>query len=281
MDKLYRLVQADGMSFESYGSRVGIRVNAPESLDLIRKYLPPGWKSCSSVVVDRLYSFLLARGPGRPGLRRFHTAYAGMQNLARSQRAEDLFAAFESDLNSYVAQRSPEYCFVHAGVVAWQGSAIVIPGPSYSGKTTLTQEFLRCGATYYSDEFAVFDRSGRVHPFARALGVRDREGRNEGRIVPAAVGASVGNKALQVAMVLVTQFQPSACWRPTRISPAQGALALLANAVSARKRPASTLSMLERVVRTASILRGKRGEARQLVERVLDEWKGDRLSGAA
>jgi hypothetical protein len=63
--------------------------------------------------------------------------------------------------------------FLYAGVVAWQGHAIVFPGRSLSGKTTLVREMLRLGATYYSDEFAVVDNSGLVHSFPRPLGIRE------------------------------------------------------------------------------------------------------------
>ena len=145
------------MSFDTYNSRIGIRVNTPELLPDIRSY-SPRMEASSAVVVDRLYSFLWARGAGRPGLKRFHTAYAGMQNLARSQHAEDLFDAFESDLSVHIAQTSP--IVASCTLEWWRGreERLSVPGPSYNGKTTLIQEFLRRGATYYSDEFAVFDR---------------------------------------------------------------------------------------------------------------------------
>jgi len=75
-------------------------------------------------------------------------------------------------MSTHIAETAHDRFFVHAGVVGWNGRAIVIPGQSKIGKTTLVEEFLRIGATYYSDEFAVFDRRGYVHPFARPLRVR-------------------------------------------------------------------------------------------------------------
>ena len=268
------------MSFKTYHSTVGIRANNAESLDEIRSYLPPGWKPSSAVVVDRLYSFLWARGAGRPGLRRFHTAYSGMQNLARSQDPQDLFEAFESDLSVHIAQTSADRCFVHAGVVGWRGRAIVVPGPSHSGKTTLISEFLRHGATYYSDEFAVFDRRGWVHPFARCLGVRPSEHTRQHRIAPSEFGSARGEAPMPVALVLVTTYRGSASWNPTEITPAQGALALLANALSARARPAGAISTLEKAVRHARILRGKRGEARETVDRLLQQCHWNSIEAA-
>jgi hypothetical protein len=66
-----------------------------------------------------------------------------------------------------VAENARRWIFVHAGVVAWRGQAIVIPGATQSGKTSLVAALVRAGAEYFSDEYAVFDARGRVHPLPR------------------------------------------------------------------------------------------------------------------
>ena len=66
----------------------------------------------------------------------------------------------------HVANYAPDRVFVHAGVVAWRGRALVLPGTSFAGKTTLVAELVRAGAIYYSDEYAVLDEQGRVHPYS-------------------------------------------------------------------------------------------------------------------
>ncbi len=83
----------------------------------------------------------------------------------------------------HVAEYAPEFVFVHAGVVAWQGRALLLPGVSHAGKSTLVAELVRAGATYYSDEFALLDSHGRVHPFARDLRIR-RPGKPDQTSVP-------------------------------------------------------------------------------------------------
>src|SRR6266700_1389758 len=152
MAKLDRLGWADGLCFTSYGLRIGIRVNEPEVLARLPDHLPPGWKSARSPIVDRLY--------------------AGAARLARTKALEELFEPLESDLQMFVAEWARRRVFVHAGVVGWRGQAIVIPGMSFSGKSTLVAALVRAGATYYSDEYAVFDARGRVHPYARKLSLR-------------------------------------------------------------------------------------------------------------
>ena len=59
-------------------------------------------------------------------------------------------------------------------------------------------------------------------------------------------GAPSGKGPLPVGLVLATTFQADASWNPIELTPAQGALALLANALSARRRPAGTISTLEK-----------------------------------
>ena len=58
MDKLDRLVWADGMSFTAYGVRVGLRVSDAAILPDVIARLPPLWKTSPALVVDHLYSVI-------------------------------------------------------------------------------------------------------------------------------------------------------------------------------------------------------------------------------
>src|ERR1700692_1331443 len=106
-------------------------------------------------------------------MRRLTLLYADSVRVAREVASNQVLEAFETELHLYTATESSDMTFLHAGVVGWQGRAILVPGRSFSGKTTLVRAMLRLGATYYSDEFAVVDNLGRVHPFARPLGIRE------------------------------------------------------------------------------------------------------------
>jgi hypothetical protein len=158
--------------------------------------------------------------------------------------------------------------FVHAGVVGWQGGAILIPGRTHSGKSSLVSALVAAGATYYSDEYAVLDDSGLVHPFARPLGIRDATGRTR-HVEPAAIGAAIGDSPLPVRLVVVAQYAPGAEWRPRRLSPGETVLALLANTIAVRSRPADTLKTLAAAVTNAEALGGMRGDAMPLAEQLL------------
>src|SRR4051812_39632385 len=130
MAKLNRLGWAAGLSFRSYGLRLGIRVNQPEILEQLPGYLPPGWKPAASPIVDGLYSLRVGGAGARPGLRQFHLLYAGAGRLARTLDLDEAFRSLEEHLHLYVAAYAPRHVFVRAGVVGWQGQAILLPGRS-------------------------------------------------------------------------------------------------------------------------------------------------------
>jgi hypothetical protein len=138
---------------------------------------------------------------------------------------------------------------------------------------------VRAGATYYSDEFAVIDGRGRVHPFPKPLSVRE-PGRERQTDYPAEhFGGVGGSRPLPIGLVAVSRFEPGARWRPRRLSPGQGMLALLEHAVAARREPARAMSALREVVLGAPVLRGARGEA-PAAARAMLESLAERAEGA-
>lgn len=269
MDKIDRLGWAAGFSFKAYGVRVGVRVNDPDALDRVKGILPPGWQSCAAPVVERLYSLFVGGPDPRGRFHRLNLLYSDISRAARSRDLNQVLDIFESDLHIYIAEKAHRRVFVHAGVVGWKGKAIVIPGRSFSGKTTLVSELVRAGATYYSDEFAVLDAQGRVHPFPRPLAIREDGGAEQIKYPVEALGGQAGVKPLPVGLVIVSKYKQGARWRPQQLSGGKGALELLNNAVPARSRPEAVLDAVRQVVSKAPILKGVRGEAAEMVEHLL------------
>jgi hypothetical protein len=182
MQRVDRLRWVARFSVRSYGVRIGIRSNDRACLKRVCDHLPYGWEPHSSGSVDRLYSIRLGgKGPSA-NLDQFNELYGDHIRLARSVHVDQVFEAFESDLRLFVAELARRRVFVHAGVVGWSGKAIVLPGRSYSGKSSLVAELVRAGATYYSDEYAVFDARGRVHPFPKPLEMRHQGNERQTRL---------------------------------------------------------------------------------------------------
>ena len=268
-EKTDRLGWTAGFSIKSYGVRIGIRSNDLDLLDRVRQHLPHDWQNASSPVVDRVYSILAAGAGQRSNARRFNILYRDYLQIERSLDMETVLERFESDLRIFVAELAPHRVFVHAGVVGWKGKAIVIPGRSYSGKSTLVAELVRAGATYYSDEYAVFDSRGRVHPFAKPLELRDEGKYEQTKVTVAELGGLSGTRPLPVGLVLMTHFKSGARWRPRQLTPGKGVLELLFNTVSARRNPERAITTLHRVTSQAAVLKGVRGNAAELVPAML------------
>lgn len=276
MKKVDRLGWAVGFSLKSYGMRIGIRSNDRAALDRVCQHLPSEWENISSSVVDRVYSILIGGQGPRANVRRLNLLYGDHVRLARSLDLDSLFETLESDLRLFVAELAKHRVFVHAGVVGWKGKAIVIPGRSYSGKSTLVAELVRAGATYYSDEYAVLDSRGRVHPFHKPLELREEGQFRQIKITAAELGGQAGKKPLPVGLVLMTQFKSGARWRPRKLTAGKGVLEMLFNTVSARRNPERALATLQRVASQADVLKGVRGDARKVVPAVLERVAGMR-----
>jgi len=270
MAKLDRLVWADGMSFISYGVRVGLRVSHTAILPEVLARLPPGWKPSPAQVVDHLYSVIGGDAKEDAKVRRLNLAYWNLLRIARSRKFAEVLDGFESHLQLTVAEHSPRRVFVHAGVVGWNGRAVVLPGLSHAGKTTLVHQLVRAGATYYSDEYAVLDARGFVHSYPRPLGMRSLDASETRKVSAEELGATIGTKPLRIGLVLSTSFKKGARFRPRELSRGQGVLELLANTVSARTQPRLALEALPKALESAQVLKGARGEASEIVDSILE-----------
>jgi hypothetical protein len=277
-EKIDRLGWADGITFVAYGASIGIRVNEPAVLERLPCYLPPGWKASTSPEVDYLYSLRVNDNGTQSGRRRFHRLYAGATMLLQTMDLNKVFDQLECALDDTVAFGARSKLFVHAGVVGWRGRAIVIPGRSGSGKSSLVEALVRAGATYYSDEYAVFDADGRVHPYPRALCIRVAGGQRVRRYPMEKLEDQVGTRPLIVGLIVITHYQPGARWRPRAFSPGQSLLMLLANTFVAYTHPQFAMATLGRAVPRALGLQGKRGEAHHMVQQLLDRMVEQTLS---
>lgn len=256
------------LSVVSYGVRMGIRADTPLFLDRFLARLPLGCKLSAGGSVQRSYSIASASGRRSKTTSRFNL-YADGVALARKQRIADALEILESDLQHFVAEMARGRVFVHAGVVGWKGLGVLIPGRSFAGKSTLVAELVRAGAIYYSDEYAVLNSRGRVHPFARPLGIREKRNGKTTRHTVETLGGRAGVKPLPVALVISSRYVEGAKWQPRKISTGHGALELLANTVPARRQPELALATLQQAASRAHFFKGNRGEASELAKWIL------------
>jgi len=225
-----------------YGSHVGEsrhRVETPSDLDAL---------------------FTLSAGDDPSGEATPHRLYLDSDLLLATSDLEVLHERLESELHFSVASHARTALFVHAGVVGWRGGAILLPGRSMSGKTSLVAALLRAGADYYSDEYAVIDSRGRVHPYPRPLGVRGRKGEVR-KVAPETLGCRVGTEPLRAALVVATRYSAGARFEPAEQGATRGLMSLIDNTLVVRERSRFALDCLTPIARDARMLEGGRGEA--------------------
>jgi len=266
------------MYLAAYGTRLGVRVNDPAVLERLPDHLPPGWEASSDHEVDILYSLVVGGDGSGNGSRRCHRVYAGAAQVACTPDLEQALDTLGSHLELVVASNVTERLFVHAGVVSWRGQAIVMPGRSLTGKTTLLAALLEAGATYYSDEFAIFDRQGWVWPYPRRLCVRDAAGQPARKYTPEELGGQPGVAPVPVGLIVVTEYRPGARWHPRPLSPGRALLALLENTVAARIQPETALATLRQLVLGARAIKSKRAEANQVARHLLNYFPLPRMA---
>lgn len=181
--------------------------------------------------------------------------------------ASDLLHYIRQDIDRYVAQQSSRMLFVHAGVVGWRGRAIVIPGRSHTGKSTLVAELVRRGAVYYSDEYAVLDEEGRVHPYSRTPVLRDdAESANDLRLVR----EDESLEPLPIALIVAGDYRDGVAWRPNVVRGARAVLPLIDGTVLAREEPAAMLRAAARIGEDVIALMGPRPDAADVSAQLLD-----------
>ena len=255
------------LSFSSFGRRFLIRTNDP-ALPLLQ-LLPPLSVVKPLARPDRTIAF---RRKGLCACGRRHATDDLFIGGERNDRKFDQRPARErlrTAIKIDLAEFAPGRVFLHAGAVVWNGKGIVIPGSTMSGKTTLVRAFLREGAVYYSDEYAVLDPQGYLHPYPQPLGLRASGGTAQRDRTAESLGARIGTEKAPIHYVVATTYQGPALWKPSVLSQGRTVLALLERAVAAHREPERVLATLERTVRHATGWEGDRGDATETARAII------------
>jgi len=182
---------------------------------------------------------------------------------------EAAVGAVESWAQLTVATLAKGLVFVHAGVVRWKDRAIVVPGRSLTGKSTIVLSFVERGAGYHSDEYAIFDSEGQVHPYWRLPKLRVAY---EQKAAGSLLGATLRGappEPVPLGWVLMSRYEAASRWRPRRLSCGETLLGLLDNTVPLRRRPEESVKVLAKAVKNAEGFEGLRGEAADFADQVL------------
>jgi hypothetical protein len=257
---------AHELCFEVHGVRAVVSASDPNLLAAAVALLPAESTRCERDSASGRFALLREEGD----------TYRVVSPHETDQTCRDrelALSLLEAEFHLHVATHAPNRIFIHAGVAVHRHRAIVIPGASLSGKTSLVAALVRAGALYFSDEFAFLDEDGLVYPFPQPLSIRG-DGISDTKWPVERLGGRKGTEPVPIGVIAITSYRPGAEWKPRQRSRGQGMLALLSHTLPARDRPADALAVTRRAVETAVVLEGERGEAELVAPALLEAVDG-------
>ncbi len=256
-------------TFMSFGVGVKVESNRASQLDWIRSRIESIMAGHVEPIADRPVQRVISIVTADDGLL---SLFLDGEDLGRTSSEPIALQYFCAQLKLAISASARLHIIVHAGVVGVGNKAVVLPAHSFQGKTTLVRELVSRGATYYSDDLAVFDLEGLVHPFAKTLSLRGISNAYE-QVEQSveSLGGVTGAGPLPVGILLLTHFDPAAQWRPQEISAGHALLKLTEHTQNLRANPRVALDVLGKVVNGGAILlESPRRDASEVADHILE-----------
>ena len=157
-------VTADPIRLEVCSRQFLLECSDPGHRDLLHKVFG---KLTAGAKTDSARTFDLGRLSGKGD--GYLLEAPGESARTIGSRAELIYEV-DKDLTIALQRARPDLLFVHAAAVELEGRAILLCGPSGTGKSTTAFVLLHHGFGYLSDELAPIDlENGVVHTYAHAL----------------------------------------------------------------------------------------------------------------
>lgn len=190
---------------------------------------------------------------------RFHLSVDGVV-AASADQPRDLVPSLVNVIDEAVVNRLDGLHAAHAGAVLLRGRALLLPGISHSGKSSLVAELLRQGAQYFSDEYALIDSAGRVHPYARPLLLRNGSPQ-QSPVLPEECNSSVAQAPAPVGWILMLEYSPRGSWSISPVPQSLALMALLKNTPHSLAQAPQMTESFRRAVEGARCFAGSRADA--------------------
>jgi len=134
----------------------------------------------------------------------------------------------------------------------------------------LVAELLRRGATYFSDEYALVDAEGRVHPYPRPLLLRSESLDQSPVLAGECNHAATGNGPAPAGWILSLEYRPANGWSIASVPQSHALIDLLRNTPHALADTPDMASAFQRAVAGAACYAGCRPDATEAAGRIFD-----------
>ena len=187
--------------------------------------------------------------------------------LSTSVTAELVLGVLKA-IDEAVVHRLQSLKAVHAGAVVLEKQAILIPGSTHAGKSSIVAELLRRGATLLSDEYALIDEAGWVHSYPRPMLLRDSR-MQQSPVLPAELGSSYAKGPVPVGWIMALEYRPGSDWSIQEVPQSEALMILLRNTPHAMAESPGMVDCFLKAVSEAKCFAGQRGNAIQGADQIL------------
>lgn len=252
-----------GFGIRAFGLKIRVESDSEEMLGVLNRFLLPSLPRAEDLGEPAEIGIRLSDTPGG------FEIYRDGVKVSSAEALKDVPLAAVKALDEAVVAKLRAFSAVHAGAVVLGGKALLIPGLSHAGKSSLVAELLRRGAAHLSDEYAVVDDEGLVHPYPRPLLVRNGSPKQT-IVLPKDLGACIAASPAEVGWVLGVDYEQEGSWKISRISQGEAVMLLLRNTPHEMGRSPEVVGRFTRAVASAECYTGTRGDAAEAADRILE-----------
>lgn len=253
-----------GFGIQAFDLKIRVESDCVEMRHALDRFLLPPLERCgvSREAADIAIEVLTDAGEYRVSVDNFWVSSA--ETLANAT-----LAAVKA-LDDALVQKLRVLRAVHAGAVVLNERALLVPGSSHAGKSSLVAELLRRGAAHLSDEYALIDEQGLVHAYPRPLLLRNGRPK-QALVLPSEFDTGFELKPAKVGwIVAVDYYDPAALWNIERISQSEAVMLLLSNTPHEMGQSPEIIDSFTRAVAAAECYVGTRGEVAEAADRILE-----------
>ena len=247
----------------AFDSFIQVECADAEIFDVLERYIfPPLLRSSSDLSSPDIF-LRVDRTPDGFAVLMNH------QPAASASTLHDAALASVKALDEAVVHRMKMFRAVHAGAVLINQKALLFPGSTHAGKSSLVAELLRRGASCFSDEYALIDSQGRVHSYPRPLLLRNGCSQ-QSLVLPENLNATFATGAAPVGWILALDYVPGGAWDVQGMTQGEAVMLLLRNTPHEMAESPEMIDFFSRVAANAVCYSGKRCDVAEAAIRVMN-----------